>query len=299
MENAAEALKIGFGVIVFATALAVLFRMSSIIRSTSDEVFVSIDKTTYIDYSVDTSSISNDGKRIVSFSDIIPTIYRYSQEGYGVTIIDNDEIVARFDLDTEYQVQSCRWKINEHNKSSTANKTKNNTQKLRLLQYLYNNIYSIAGISKPELNGINDITDIGTDYDGKNNELRSLNTIIPKIYSTGDGNEVFTGWLVANTNSNNIISQRIDCDLHGGTTYFNTKYPGVSNASLTDNIGKHRAVNNGNGLMSKYSEVKFKEYITEQDPNAYVIVDNKETDLLQYGTIRYAKKREIIYVKVD
>ena len=41
------------------------------------------------------------GNRIVGFDEIIPVLYRYSQENYGVTIIDNKKIIARFDLDTE------------------------------------------------------------------------------------------------------------------------------------------------------------------------------------------------------
>ena len=131
MENAAEALKIGFGVLVFAIALTVLFHMTSLIRSTSEEIFFSIDDTTYTDYSVNTDgkiSTNNDtyGKRIVSITDIIPTIYRYTQEGYGVTIIDGDEIIARFDLSTEAQVASCIWKKDDFENSGEANRKKMN-----------------------------------------------------------------------------------------------------------------------------------------------------------------------------
>ena len=42
------------------------------------------------------------GRRIVTLNEIIPTLYRYQQENYGVTIIDrNGDIVTRFDGDTE------------------------------------------------------------------------------------------------------------------------------------------------------------------------------------------------------
>ena len=42
------------------------------------------------------------GRRIVTLNEIIPTLYRYQQENYGVTIIDrNGKIVTRFDGDTE------------------------------------------------------------------------------------------------------------------------------------------------------------------------------------------------------
>ena len=106
MENVADVLKMFFAVTVFAIALTVLFRMTALAKDTADAVFTAIDKNTYMDY----NSYEIDGaNRKVTFQEIIPTIYRYAQEGYGVTIIDNGEIVARFDLDTESQVSSCLW----------------------------------------------------------------------------------------------------------------------------------------------------------------------------------------------
>ena len=105
MEDAVEALKIGFAVLVFAIALTIFFKMVDLAKSTSDIVLYSIDKANYYSYS------NKDGveNRIVTLKDIIPTIYRYKKENYGVTIIDKDaNIVARFDLGTEEIVSS--WK---------------------------------------------------------------------------------------------------------------------------------------------------------------------------------------------
>ena len=48
MEDAAEALKMFFAVFVFALALTVFFRMTTLAKDTADMVFTAIDKTTYI-----------------------------------------------------------------------------------------------------------------------------------------------------------------------------------------------------------------------------------------------------------
>ena len=122
MENAAEALKMFFAVFVFSLALSVFFRMTSVAKDTTDKIFEAIDKTTYVNYNADTSYGAN---RKVKFQDMIPTIYRYAQEGYGVTIIDSGEIVARFDLDTESQVSSCFWNDRYHSASQIEKKKRN------------------------------------------------------------------------------------------------------------------------------------------------------------------------------
>ena len=126
MEDAAEALKMFFAVFVFALALTVFFRMTTLAKDTADMVFTAIDKTTYINYNADTNEGAN---RKVKFQDIIPTIYRYAEEGYGVTIIDGENIVARFDLDTESQVSSCLWDEYREIRASQEQITKSNNIK--------------------------------------------------------------------------------------------------------------------------------------------------------------------------
>ena len=50
----------------------------------------------------DGMKIDEKGNREVKMKEIIPAIYRYTEENYGITIVDDKgEIVARFDLDTE------------------------------------------------------------------------------------------------------------------------------------------------------------------------------------------------------
>ena len=309
MENAVEALKIGFGVIVFAVALTVLFRMTSLIRGTSEEIFTSIDETTYIDYTVDTSKINQTGnensmgKRIVSITDIIPTIYRYSQEGYGVTILHGSQIVARFDLSTESQVASCNWEVSKFDKTSNSVKINNNKVKYSLTKYIKKNIYDVAEIAIPEDldKQSGESYETGSVFDN----FSWLNNLVTRIYYTGKSSDpVYTLWISSNRYSNNYITQRINCDLYGeinngvrdGITHFVEQYPGVNNSALKQ-LGQHKAYYS-NGLLDKYKNSQFIEYITEVDnQNAYIIdEDGNLTDLLQFGTVRYAKQREIIYV---
>lgn len=276
MESAVEALKIFFAVTVFALALTVLFRMTALAKDTADAVFASIDKTTYMDY----NSYEADGaNRIVTFQEILPTIYRYAQEGYGVTIIDRGDIVARFDLDTESQVASCIWSDIRYARASENEKNKSNKIKSEIKEYL--NKYIVAKVNSSTIN--------------------SVDTLMKNIYSTGDTtgkDPVYTSWLNSNTYQNNLITQRVNCDIFGGTTNFSLTTPGVNETNVNNIAGKHKAVMQGRGLLSEYKDNHFTEYIVQIDQNEYIKDENGEnTGLLLFGTIRYTKKREIIYVK--
>lgn len=276
MEDAVEALKMFFAIFVFALALTVFFRMTSIAKDTADTIFASIDKTTYMDYN---SDVSDGANRKVTFQEIIPTIYRYAQEGYGVTIIDNGRIVARFDLDTESQVASCLWSDVRFANASASEKDKTTAIKEEIKQYLNKYILKKVKVS----------------------ELSNIDSLVKDIYSTGDttgNNPVYTSWLISNTYQNNNITQRINCDMYGGTTNFSLKTPGINETVTTNIAGKHKAVCGGNGLLSTYKYSNFTEYIVQIDQNEYITDENGENSgLLVFGTIRYTKKREIIYVK--
>lgn len=285
MENAAEALKMFFAVFVFSLALSVFFRMTSIAKDTTDKIFESIDKTTYINYNAD---ISDGANRKVKFQDIMPTIYRYAEEGYGVTIIDSGEIVARFDLDTESQVSSCFWNDRYHS-ASQAEKKKSNDIKSEICRYLNDNIIAKVNSLEPRI-----VSMINLDES-------SLNILIKKIYSTGETDPkkelVYTSWLNSNTYQNNNIAQRVNCDMYGGITNFSLINPGVNESDLNYIAGKHKSLYS-NGLLEQYKDDTFTESIVQLDRNEYIKDENdQETGLLVFGTIRYTKKREIIYIK--
>ncbi len=102
MENATEALQFGFAILVFMLACVILFNTVSLAMDVTSDIILRGDKSEYYTY-IDASqqSIDANGNKIVTLKDIIPVLYRYSIESYAVTIIDNNEIIVRFDTTTE------------------------------------------------------------------------------------------------------------------------------------------------------------------------------------------------------
>ena len=116
MENAADALKIVMAIMIFAIGLAMLFSMASQARQTSSVLISEIDDTKYYQfhgnanpeeqkfykYADGTGKMDKNGNRIVTIEEIVPVLYRYYYENYGVTIVEkNGNIAARFDMNTE------------------------------------------------------------------------------------------------------------------------------------------------------------------------------------------------------
>lgn len=140
MENAVQAFKMAAAVLVFIIAIASSFSLFGTARQTADSIVTMRDKQGYLDAAEldngilytsssaiqgDTTGLSEaeieaqkiaqssiegvtkNGDRIVKVEDIISTIYRYSTEKYGVTIIKkNGEVLARFDSATEILIKS-------------------------------------------------------------------------------------------------------------------------------------------------------------------------------------------------
>ena len=80
MENAVEALKLAFAVLVFVLALSVAMFAFSEARETADIVLESSDNQRY--YEPIQTGTEN---RIVGFETVIPTVYKYDKERYKVT----------------------------------------------------------------------------------------------------------------------------------------------------------------------------------------------------------------------
>lgn len=89
MENAVEALKLAFAVILLTLALGLTMTLFSKARSTSDIVLRSADTSEYYDY-IEYTDADKTGNRIVGFETIIPTLYKYSKENYKVTFAQGD-----------------------------------------------------------------------------------------------------------------------------------------------------------------------------------------------------------------
>jgi len=185
MENASEALKIGFAIFVFALGTVLLFRVGSVARDVSAEMVAEADKTTYYTYyKGDEFKLADDGNRIVTLEQMIPAIYRYSTESCGVTIIDKREsgtpIVARFDMETELFCNSWNGR--------------NDSQKRELIKSL--NYYVL--------------NPVGADPLGEIDDLKSLFQKIYKQDVTGTRTSDFgCHW----TGRDEYKAQRIDSDL--------------------------------------------------------------------------------------
>jgi len=204
MENAADALKIVLGVVIFAIAFTTLFRTASLARYTSEYLITEKDETTYYSYYTDDEwPIKKDKNgivnRVVTLEDMIPTIYRYSTESYGVTIIDNEKIVARFDMQTE---RVC----SEWDRTTL-------TQKQTFVDQINNYVLKPIGLSEDKL-----IDRDRLDSNGKSPiELQEL---FEKIYrqqaSMLHPRSFDCGWI----GNDKMVSQRIDSDLSRNTSMF-------------------------------------------------------------------------------
>lgn len=99
MENIADALKMAFGILVFAIAITILFMTVSKAKSTADVVLYYSDNTNFRE-----EDSSSDKNRTVGVSEIISTLYRYYKESVAVTIVleeNNPEKTYKFDLGYE------------------------------------------------------------------------------------------------------------------------------------------------------------------------------------------------------
>lgn len=85
MENAVEALKMAFAVMLLTLALSLSIAFFSKARATAEMVLQSADETAYYDYTRYDLPEDPSGNRIVGYETIIPTLYKYDKERYKVT----------------------------------------------------------------------------------------------------------------------------------------------------------------------------------------------------------------------
>lgn len=99
MDNAIDALKMAFAVLVFVIGLTISMNAFSQAKTVSDEVFYMADKTNFYEY---TSEDRIPEGRIVSGETIIPTLYRYYKENFNVIILNlNGDKLCTFNLEQE------------------------------------------------------------------------------------------------------------------------------------------------------------------------------------------------------
>ena len=81
MENAADAIRIGFAVIVFTLAIALTFNLVSQAKATSDHVLYYTDETNFYEYAE-----SSKYNRVVPVSELIAILHRYYIETIAITV---------------------------------------------------------------------------------------------------------------------------------------------------------------------------------------------------------------------
>ena len=179
MENAVDAIKIASAILIFIIAFACSFSLFGTAKQTADSIITMRDKQAYLetaeedvdgilytssssiigqDESADitteyVSGVTKNGDRIVNIDDVISTIYRYSKEKYGVTIVKSTgEILARFDSVTETQYMTI-WDLIPTNeiekKDSIASEIKKNLfndyVEVKLTSTDLENLYELKG----------------------------------------------------------------------------------------------------------------------------------------------------------
>ena len=87
MENAADALYMGFAIIAFVVALSISIFSFSEVTSASQSIINARDKTTLYNYVVPDGTA-----RTVKREDIIPTLYRAYYENYAIKFVNIPEI---------------------------------------------------------------------------------------------------------------------------------------------------------------------------------------------------------------
>lgn len=87
MENAIDALKMAFAILVFVVAITVSFSSISQAKKTSDFIIKNIDKTNFYERLGATDLETTNGGRKVNIDTIISNLYRIVQESFEVKVI--------------------------------------------------------------------------------------------------------------------------------------------------------------------------------------------------------------------
>ncbi len=172
MENAVDAIKIAFGLLVFAIAIALTFSVIGQVRATSDIIFTLNDKTQFYEYTTEEDYNTNIN-RIVGLETILPTIHRYAKEQYAVTIFDTTgRAIVRYDLYTEGFMANWNEVLKRItlNDADAINRYREVEERLSQVQYVVNK----------ELNTNVNIMDSLDDklYAGKS-DVSSINIVAP------------------------------------------------------------------------------------------------------------------------
>ena len=146
MENAVQAIRMGFSMFIFALALTTSMYIFSICGNTAQAIVYYSDEANYYD------NISIKGKtttvRKVGFDTVIPTLYRYYKENFSVKIYDKTTnttglgtLIQVFDITTENKVNAAYRKSNGNENSNNITAE----EKLLLQEYGKNHLTYLFG----------------------------------------------------------------------------------------------------------------------------------------------------------
>lgn len=171
MENAVDALKMAAAILIFIIAIGTSFSVFGTAKQTADSIIGMRDKQAYLEaaeldngilYTSSTAikgddeeddittvyvtGVTKKGDRVVNIDDVISTIYRYSKEKYGVTIVKSDgTVIARFDSNTESIM--AQYNIIKSGLDKYIEELNNNTKN----SYITNNMYTYSSKSSNTL----------------------------------------------------------------------------------------------------------------------------------------------------
>lgn len=275
MENAVDALKLAFAVLVFVIALTLTFSIVGQARVTSDIILALNDKTNYYEY-VEENEVNakNKGKdRIVGFDTILPTIYRYAKEQYAVTILDTDGTpIVRYDLYTEGFMSGWDETLKRQQRTGNDSEYEEIQKRIEIVDDYIRSELNKNATDKPIWDSLvkesSGIYTAGTLYKGSNINNNSIKSVAP--------------WM-GDPNRDTIL--RIKADL-GTALENNNKY--IKNGVTY--IGKNLSQYKNRTFIEKFLEI--------QTSGKTIIEKDEDNDNIEYSleTIKGNKKLEIIYI---
>jgi hypothetical protein len=233
MENAVDALKIAFALLVFAIAITLTLSVVGQAKATADAVFVSTDKTAFYTYTT-AGDYNAEEYRTVGFETILPTIHRYAKEQYAVTIFDtNGTPIARYDLYTEGFMANWNETIknlkspNDSIKEKAVQTYKEVEERLQQVQDVVNNYLKSKGTLTEDIEIM--------DYIGTETTIYNSNLLYSGSANTSKDITVVSPW-VGEPDTDTV--ERIRADL-GGTDYVKN-YNGTNITYKGKNLNQYK-----------------------------------------------------------
>ena len=292
MENAVEALKMGFAVLVLVAALSLAIFSFTKVRETTDAITSSSDiKEYYQQLSLGDTGVSSNNalsSRIVGVETIIPTLYRYYKENYTILFYIGDKYnkdTGKFEGDITPMTLYYSETSDDYFEKSTLNANNSNKaiygfdiqdEQIRREPWSANQETSYNFI-KEFVNGIN----------GDNSSTNKVSAT--KYYSSRMSNE-----------SNRTGKNEYGTDDNGPYYQLNFKF-GTAQSDSNGLIG----IGQDYKFVERYGEYNYENITNDQGANGYNVISNitESYDKLENGEIvtnnKGTTKRVIQYIYIN